>query len=187
MGGDQGGSGAAIGAAAGAAGGITSSIVGTIWALTEGMKETSESRRKRHIWEGALPDANRLLQSLYSNPAAEGYGLPYSGGEHYKYAPAQSMQDLYSNYLNREYGLPENVASTMRAQALKPIRLPSLPSRATPAQVRKATTLDPQALAGSALGRKAPDIQRDLGFMKNQGQLAAFNLWRAQQLGQIIG
>jgi hypothetical protein len=167
--------------------GAGTDLASSIYGLTQGLKESPESRRARHIWERARPEAERLLAQLFVNPAAEGSFIPYSNNVLFGAAPTQSMSDIYSHYLGRQYGLPSNVASSLRAQALDPVKLPSLPVQATPAQVRRQTALDPRALAGASVGTQLPGIAGGLQKLKSQGQLAAFNLWRAQQLGQIIG
>jgi hypothetical protein len=162
-------------------------LASSIYALTQGMKESAASRRSRHIYERAKPEAERLLSGLYYNPAAEGFRIPYSNNEFYKYAPLDSMRNLYSYYLGREYGLPESVAASMGAQAIDPIRVPRPPARGSSAAVREATAINPQALAQAGFNQQQVGTVGTLDRLKNQGQLAAFNLWRAQQLGEIIG
>jgi hypothetical protein len=179
-------SGAGNAAFIGAGASIGADLVSAIYGLYQSQKESPQSRAARHIFERAKPESERLLSQLFYNPAAQGTRIPYSQ-DFLQHAPLQSFRNLYDYYLGREYGLPTSVASSLRAQAAQPLRVPRATPGASAAQVRAETQVNPQALSQAAVGRASVPVAGELDKLKNQGQLAAFNLWRAQQVGGLIG
>lgn len=113
---------------------------------------------------------------------------PYNQYEgSYKYAPTKAMQSLYSNYLNRQYGLSSDVAGSMVAQSLAPVRIGQLRGTIGSAAASKLTQGDASAIANAGMGVQNPEALRAQNYLQDSTKLAAFNLWRAQQLGSTIG
>ena len=162
-------------------------IVGNIAAMINMGKEGSQSKLARHAWERMQPEAARLLSQLYQNPGAEGVGIPYDPKGQYKYAPSQAMQSMYSGYLNRQYGLSNSVAQSMVSQSMSPLKIGQLRGYMNASGARKASQVNPSALANAAMGAQTPAVLRSQDYLNNAAKLSAFNLWRAQQLGQTIG
>lgn len=165
------------------AAGIATSIVGI---LNMG-RESPASKLARHRWESMRKPAADLLSQLFYNPAAEGGGVPYTPDAQYKWAPTQATQNLYSNYLNRQYGLSRGTAQAMTAQALKPVALGQLRGGTSSAAAYGGSRINAQALANAAMGTQQAGVMRSQDYLQNAGKLSAYNLWRAQQLGQTIG
>ncbi len=164
------------------AGGIATSIVG----IMNMGRESPASKLARHRWESMRQPAADLLSQLYNAPGAQGQMIPYTGSA-YRYAPSQSMQNLYAGYLNRQYGLSRGTAQSMTAQALKPIALGQLRGGTSSAAAYGGSRINAQALANAAMGTQQAGVMRSQDYLQNAGKLAAYNLWRAQQLGQTIG
>lgn len=165
------------------AGGIATSIVG----IMNMGRESPSSQLARHRWESMRDPAAELLSQLFYNPAAEKQRIPYGGNAQYKWAPTQATQNLYANYLNRQYGMSRGVAQSMTAQALQPIALNRLKGGVSSAAAYGGSRINAQALANAAMGTQQAGVMRSQDYLQNAGKLAAYNLWRAQQLGQTIG
>jgi len=172
-----------------------SGLAGGIGGLLMAMRENPESRSARHIWERAKPGAERLLSQLYYNPVTmQGPGffggktMPFGTMTEHQWAPSTSMGNLFSAYLTRQYGLPTAVGRAMSAQAQAPIRMGDLTGARTSSAWRTAgQTGSPQGFTQAAMGRLAPEGIRSMDIMKGAAELSAFNLWRAQKLGQLVG
>ena len=172
-----------------------SGLAGGIGGLIMSMRESPESRSARHIWEQAKPGAERLLSQLYYNPVTmqgpgyfSGKTMPWGTMTEHQWAPSKAMGNLFSAYLGRQYGMPTSVGRAMSAQAQAPIRMGDLSGARTSSAWRKAgQTGGPQDFAQAAMGRLAPEGIRQMDIMKGAAELSAFNLWRAQKLGQMIG
>ena len=162
--------------------------IGTgIMGIISMMKESAQSRSARHAWENMQQPAANLFGQLYNNPSAQGVAIPYGKGSTYNWAPTQATQNLYANYLNRQYGMSRGTAQAMTAQALKPVALNQLRGGASSAAAYGGSRINAQALANAAMGTQQAGVMRSQNYLQNAGKLAAYNLWRAQQLGQTIG
>jgi hypothetical protein len=105
----------------------------------------------------------------------------------YKWAPSSAMQNLYSGYLNRQYGLSGDVAGSMVAQSLAPIKMGQIKGNLSSAGANRSNQMDAGAIANAGMGVQAPGALRAQSYLQDSTKLAAFNLWRAQQLGSTIG
>lgn len=149
-------------------------------------KESAASAQARKRWESMQQPAAQLLSSLYYSPAAQGQKTSY-GDAYYNYAPSKAMQAMYSNYLNRQYGMSESVARAMVGQSMAPLKIGRLTGPASSAAAYSGSKINAQALSNAAMGAQAPQTIRTQDYLQNAAKLSAFNTWRAQQLGQIIG
>ena len=156
-----------------------------------GSSESQQSRAQRHTWEGSMPSVEKTFSQIFNAPWAEGHIAPYGnrgGSTRYSYAPTEATKALYENYLGREYGLSQNQSRAMMAEALGPLRINSLPQGMnTPAQAGRATTLDPKAMAQAVLGAQQPNYLSQKDKLTSAAQIAGYNLWKAQKLGDLIG
>jgi len=186
-GGSSGGGWAAgLGAAGNIIGGI-GSLAGSIMGIIQANRESPGSQAARHIWERAREPVGDLLMNTFYTPALEGWRPPYTTTQTLSYAPRDSMKAVYSNFLNRQYGLPESVGQSMIAQNLQPLRMADFRGAVSANQVGAGARVDPQAIARAGLGLGGVKAAQQTNILKGAGQLSAFNLWRAQQLGQLIG
>ena len=163
-----------------------------IVAITQMGRETPQQHMERRKWERFREPAHNVFQSQFYNPNMAGLPVPYSGGQNYQWSPSPAMQGVYSNYLNRQYGLPESIARAQAAQAMQPTRLGRLPQEsASPAAMSAALSQhagrQAQTMGQAQIGQAMPALSRQLDYLQNAAQLAAFNLQRAQTLPQIIG
>lgn len=179
------------GGISGAMGGVGSLIQslgglgGSIAGLIQSTRESGASQSARHIWERAREPAGELLNNLFYNPAIQGKRVPYTN-QTLNYAPRSAMKAVYAGFLNRQYGLPENIGRAMVAQSLQPLSVGQFRGL-RPGSARVASKIDPGALAQAGLAQGAVTAGRQASLLKGAGQLSAFNLWRAQQLGELIG
>ena len=165
------------------ASGLAQTIMGLI---QMGKPSTSEHMAQRQF-ERMQEPVGQYYQQLFFNPMMQEGVAPYSGVA-YRWAPTEATKQIYSSYLNRQYGVPESIASGMRSQAMQPFRMGSLAGApATPAGLSAAMRQDPGQLAQAMLNTQAPDVMRQQDYLTGAGQLAAYNLWRMQQLPQLIG
>ena len=89
---------------------------------------------------------------------------------------------MYSGYLNRQYGLSNSVAQSMVSQSMSPLKIGQLRGYMNASGARKASQVNPSALANAAMGAQTPAVLRSQDYLNNAAKLSAFNLWRAQQL-----
>lgn len=178
-----------IGAIGGLLGGL-GSIGGTIGGLINAGKASPQMKFEKGQWERMREPAVRSFSNLFYTPSIAGQRAPYSqnSGQPYSWAPSPALQNLYSYYLGRQYGLPESIARAQSAQAMGPVRLPNIGEISTAGQAAKATAAPPASqLAEALLNSRAPAVNRQLDLLKSATDIAAFNLYRAQLLPQMIG
>jgi hypothetical protein len=163
-------------------GGIAQPLMGML-GLT---KESPQAHMERRRWERTQQPVAQVYEQLFYNPAMK--IAPYSN-QPYNWSPRESTKALYETYLNREYGIPEGVARAMSSQALSPLRVGSLEGAPTgsAAGLGAAARAQPGQLAQAGVGLLQPALAEQQGKMQSAQQLAQYNLWRAQQLGGLIG
>lgn len=204
------GGGAAAGAGIGSVLGPVGTMIGGLSgaaANIAGIISSGAQRGENQAWKNfqrVKEPVATLAQQLYYNPAYQGYyeqgfreptivqqldpGQTLQQKYGYQWSPTASTKQLYSGYLSRQYGLPETLARSMSSQALSPLKAQPFAQQAfTPAQARGLFGTDPQTLANVALQRQQPEALRQMDYLQNAGQLAAFNLYRTQQLPSMIG
>lgn len=164
-----------------------SSITNTIMGLTSMGRMSPQQHDTWRQFERMQEPVGQYYQQLFYNPMMQEGLAPYSGVA-YRWAPTEATKQIYSSYLNRQYGLPTNIAAGMRSQAMQPFKMGSLPGGMTaPAMVNKGLQNDPGQLAQAMLNRESVEPMRQQDYLQGAGELAAYNLWRMQQLPSLIG
>ena len=164
-----------------------SSLAQTIMGLIQMGKPSTSDKMAARQFERMQEPVGHYYQQLFFNPMMQEGIAPYSGVA-YRWAPTEATKQIYSSYLNRQYGVPQSIASGMRSQAMQPFKMGNLPGNVTnPAALQQGMQRDPGQLAQAMLNAQAPDVMRQQDYLTGAGQLAAYNLWRMQQLPQLIG
>jgi hypothetical protein len=187
-------------------------VIGGIISAIQSQRQSPQSKMEEHRWDRAKEGVGQVFNQSFYNPVMEQYArdvyangmsqgtnpyavTPYGAWtekEAYSWNPGPATQGLYSQYLNRTYGLPESVARAQAAQAMQPTRMPTLQRDImSPMQASQAfggqPGVNPQALGQAMLQSRMPAAQREMDYLQNAAQLAAYNLRRAQQLPNLIG
>jgi hypothetical protein len=164
--------------------------------MTQGQGGVTSEEAAWRDWTRTIEPVGTMMNKLFYNPGYSGQLFPFAeqfplpeNAQRTQWAPTQSTQRLYENYLNRQYGLPSRVAGAMSAKAMAPVRYQKRlgENPYNQAGARQAYNVDPQAMAQAQISRKEPEAMRQLDYLKGAGELAQFNLWRAQQVPRLIG
>jgi len=170
------------GAALGALGGL-GSIIGQVVSF---FREAPEARSARHMAEQAMRISTQLYPRLVNVPGLS-WIAPYTqdlGPQ--TYAPFPSTERLTQYYLARNWNLPTGVAKAMMAQAASQYRA-AVPQRLSGRALAQSLVGTPEALAKAGVGTLAVKWEQRRRQMEKAAELAAWNLWRAQQIRELIG